>query len=121
MSPITAAPRSTSSDADLRGQGIGPEVITTLLRHLIEDRWHHRVFLGTNVHNARAIRCYEKAGFRTVGTMRLSGRDYRTGKYEDELLMEYVVEPAPDRPYPRGRIPKHMMRSQSILSSLPPR
>ncbi len=81
-------------DADLRGQGLGPDVITTLVRHLIEDRGHHRVFLGTNVHNARAIRCYEKAGFRTVGTMRLSGRDFRTGKYEDELLMEYVVEPA---------------------------
>ena len=54
-------------DADLRGQGIGPDVLHTLIRHLVEDRGHHRVFLGANVHNARAIRAYEKAGFRTVG------------------------------------------------------
>lgn len=81
-------------DADLRGQGVGPDVLATLIRHLIEDCGHHRVFLGANVHNARAIRAYEKAGFRTVGTMRLSGRDFRTGKYEDELLMEYVVQPS---------------------------
>ncbi len=79
-------------DAELRGQGIGPDVLRTLIRHLVEDRGHHRVFLGANVHNARAIRAYEKAGFRAVGTMRLSGRDFRTGRYEDELLMEYVDE-----------------------------
>jgi len=79
-------------DADLRGQGIGPDVLRTLIRHLVDDRGHHRVFLGANVHNARAIRAYQKAGFRTVGTMRLSGRDFRTGKYEDEVLMEYVDE-----------------------------
>ena len=79
-------------DAGLRGQGIGPDVLRTLIRHLVEDRGHHRVFLGANVHNARAIRAYEKAGFRTVGTMRLSGRDFRTGRYEDEVLMEYVDE-----------------------------
>ena len=80
--------------ADLRGRGIGPDVLRTFIRHLIDERGHHRVFLGTNVHNARAIRCYEKAGFRTVGTMRLAGRDHRTGKYEDELLMEVVEEEA---------------------------
>lgn len=79
--------------ADLRGQGLGPDALATLARHLIMDRNHHRLVLGTNVHNARAIRCYEKAGFRTVGTTRLSGRDFRTGEYEDELLMELVVEP----------------------------
>jgi len=80
-------------DAGLRGTGLGPDMIRTLARHLTEDRGHHRLVLGANVHNARAVRCYEKAGFRTVGTMHLAGRDFRTGRYEDELLMEYVVEP----------------------------
>lgn len=80
-------------DAALRGRGIGPDVMRTLARHLTEDRGHHRIFLGVNVHNARAIRAYEKAGMRTVGRMRLAGRDYRTGRFEDEYLMEYVVKP----------------------------
>lgn len=80
-------------DPDLHGRGIGPDTIATLARHLTEDRGHHRLILGANVHNAKAIRCYEKAGFRTVGTTRLSGRDFRTGEYEDELFMEMVVKP----------------------------
>lgn len=80
-------------DADLRGRGLGPDAMTTLFRHFTEDRGHHRLVLGVNVHNARAIRAYEKAGMRNVGRMRLAGRDFRTGEFEDEFLMEYVVKP----------------------------
>lgn len=85
-------------DAELRGRGFGPDVLITLARHLVEDRGHHRLWLGANLHNARAIRCYEKAGFRVVGTMRLSGRDFRTGEYEDELLMELVFAEGDELP-----------------------
>jgi aminoglycoside 6'-N-acetyltransferase len=79
--------------AESRGQGLGPDAITTLARHLIEERGHHRLVLSANVDNARAIRCYEKSGFRAVGTIRLAGRDFRTGRFADELFMELVVEP----------------------------
>ncbi len=78
---------------DVHGHGLGTDALETLARHLIEDRGHHRLVLGANVHNARAIRCYEKAGFRRVGVTRLSGRDFRTGEYADELFMELVVTP----------------------------
>jgi aminoglycoside 6'-N-acetyltransferase len=80
--------------AGARGRGLGPDAIGALARHLIEDRGHHRIVLSAHVDNARAIRCYEKSGFRTVGTLRLAGRDYRTGGFADELLMELVVDPA---------------------------
>jgi len=55
------------------------------------DVRHHRITLGTSVDNARAIRCYEKVGFRKVGVMRKSNRSHVTGEWEDELLMELVV------------------------------
>lgn len=80
-------------DTTHHSRGLGTEALKTFARHLIEERGHHRLILGANVHNARAIRCYEKAGFRTVGTTRMSGRDFRTGEYGDELFMELVVQP----------------------------
>ncbi|MGI8846124.1 MAG: GNAT family N-acetyltransferase [Thermoleophilaceae bacterium] len=80
-------------DTKYHGRGLGTDTLLTLARHLIEQRGHHRLVLGANIDNARAIRCYEKAGFKRVGVTRLSGRDYRTGEYGDELFMELVVEP----------------------------
>ena len=75
------------------GQGLGTDAVRTLARHLIEGRGHHRLILGAAVDNAIAIRCYEKAGFRRVGVTRLSGRDFRTGEFGDEVFMELVVSP----------------------------
>jgi aminoglycoside 6'-N-acetyltransferase len=72
-------------------RGLGTEAMRTIVRHLIEERGHHRVTLTTSVDNARAIRVYEKVGFRRVGVMRKSTRSSVTGECEDELLMEYVV------------------------------
>ena len=74
-----------------QGRGLGPEAMRTVIRYLVEDRGHHRITLGTSVENARAIRSYEKVGFRRVGVMRKAARSHRTGDWEDELLMEYVV------------------------------
>jgi aminoglycoside 6'-N-acetyltransferase len=90
-------PASRHADVDifiapeLQGRGMGTDAMRTVVRHLIEERGHHRITLGTTVDNARAIRCYEKAGFRTVGVMRKSARNHLTGEWGDELLMELVV------------------------------
>jgi aminoglycoside 6'-N-acetyltransferase len=75
---------------DAQGRGLGTETMRLILRHLIDERGHHRVTLGTSVDNARAIRVYEKVGFRRVGVMRKAARSHLTGEWEDELLMEYV-------------------------------
>jgi aminoglycoside 6'-N-acetyltransferase len=77
---------------DHHGHGIGTDTLATLIRHLTDDRGHHRVQLSTSVDNARAIRVYEKLGFRRVGTLEASWRD-RAGAWRDELLMERVVRP----------------------------
>lgn len=77
--------------ADHQGRGLGTEAMRLIVRHLVEDRDHHRITLSTAVDNARAIHVYEKVGFRPVGVTRKSDLDERTGEWRDELLMEYVV------------------------------
>jgi len=73
-------------------QGLGTDAMRTITRHLIETRGHHRITLTCSPENARAIRAYEKAGFRRVGVTRLSERG-TDGTWHDELIMELVVEP----------------------------
>jgi len=77
----------------VHGQGLGTDTMRAITRYLIEQRGHHRLTLTTWPHNARAIHVYEKVGFRQVGVTRLSERG-DDGRWHDELLMEYVVEPS---------------------------
>jgi aminoglycoside 6'-N-acetyltransferase len=76
----------------VHSQGLGTDAMRAITGHLIEQRGHHRITLTTSPENARAIRSYEKAGFRRVGITRLSERG-TDGSWHDELLMELVVEP----------------------------
>ena len=57
-------------DPSLHGRGLGAAAITRVVRHLIEERGHHRITIDPAVDNVVAIRCYEKVGFRRVGVMR---------------------------------------------------
>lgn len=90
-------PDARHADVDIflgpqhHGRGLGTDAMRTVIRYLIHQRGHHRVTLGTSVDNARAIRCYEKVGFRRVGVMRKVTRSHLSGEWEDEILMEYVV------------------------------
>ena len=76
----------------VHSRGLGTDAMRTITRHLIDDRGHHRITLTTSPENARAIRAYEKTGFRRVGVMRRSEKR-ADGRWYDELLMELVVEP----------------------------
>jgi aminoglycoside 6'-N-acetyltransferase len=73
-----------------QGAGVGTEAVRTLLRHLIDERGHHRVTIDPSTDNAAAIRAYEKAGFTPVGVMHAASRDFATGGWRDDLLMEHV-------------------------------
>ena len=72
------------------GRGFGTDAVATLLRHLVEDRGHHRVTIDPATANLAAIRSYEKAGFTRVGVMRSAWRDPE-GIWRDVLLMEHVA------------------------------
>jgi aminoglycoside 6'-N-acetyltransferase len=71
--------------------GIGTDAIRALVRHLTADRGHHRITIDPALDNLPAIGCYEKAGFRRVGTLEAAARDVGTGHWRDVLLMELVV------------------------------
>jgi aminoglycoside 6'-N-acetyltransferase len=79
-------------DPALHGRGVGTEALRLLVRHLIDDRGHHRLTIDPATGNAAAIRSYEKAGFRPVGVMRRYERDVDGDGWHDGLLMELVVE-----------------------------
>jgi len=74
-----------------QGRGLGTEAMKLVARQLVEARGHHRITLTTSPENERAIRCYEKVGYRRVGVLRKSERSHVSGEWRDELLMEYVV------------------------------
>jgi aminoglycoside 6'-N-acetyltransferase len=79
-------------DPALHGRGLGTEAIRRVVRHLTEDRGHHRITIDPAAANAAAIRTYEKVGFRPVGIMRKSERDVGGGGWHDSLLMELLTD-----------------------------
>ena len=54
----------------VHGCGLGRDTVRTVVRHLLEDRGHHRVVIDPAAANTRAVRCYEAVGFRRVGILR---------------------------------------------------
>lgn len=78
-------------DPVLHGRGLGTEAVRQVVRHLIDDRGHHRITIDPATANAAAIRAYEKAGFRPVGVMRRHERDTVGGGWHDSLLMELLA------------------------------
>lgn len=78
-------------DPALHGRGLGTEAVRRVVRHLIDDRGHHRITIDPAAANAAAIRAYEKVGFRPVGVTRRSERDFTGGGWHDGLLMELLA------------------------------
>lgn len=72
-----------------QGQGAGVEAIGLVARFLFERRGHHRITIDPAAANQRAIRCYQKAGFRPVGVVRQYERG-DDGRFHDGLLMDLV-------------------------------
>ncbi len=79
-------------DPALHGCGLGTEALRRLVRHLIDDRGHHRITIDPSATNAAAIRSYEKVGFTPVGVMRRYERPHGAEQWRDGLLMELLAE-----------------------------
>jgi RimJ/RimL family protein N-acetyltransferase len=74
---------------EARGRGLGPDAIRTLARYLFEERGHHRLTIDPAAANDRAIRAYERVGFRPVGVMRQYERG-GDGEFHDGLLLDML-------------------------------
>jgi len=74
---------------EFHGRGVGTDAVRTMVRHLVDDRRHHRITIDPSVDNVAAVRAYEKAGFRPIGVMELAERS-PDGRWRNALFMEQV-------------------------------
>ena len=72
------------------GKGLGTDAVRTLARYLVHDRGHHRLAIDPAVTNERAIRTYQRVGFKPVGVMRKYERG-ADGQWQDCLLMDLLA------------------------------
>ncbi len=75
--------------APFQGRGIGTDAVRTVARWLFDVRGHHRLTIDPAAANGRAIRTYEKVGFKPVGVT----RGYERGvdqTFHDGLLMDML-------------------------------
>ncbi|WP_018501406.1 GNAT family N-acetyltransferase [Parafrankia discariae] len=72
-----------------QGRGLGTRAVGLLAHFLCRHRGHHRITIDPAAANDRAIRCYEKVGFRPVGILRGYERG-PDGVFHDGLLMDLI-------------------------------
>jgi aminoglycoside 6'-N-acetyltransferase len=72
-----------------QGCGYGGDAIRAMARYLCTERGHHRLTIDPAVANERAIRAYERVGFRRVGVMRQYERG-ADGSWHDAQLLDML-------------------------------
>jgi RimJ/RimL family protein N-acetyltransferase len=77
-------------DTRLQGKGLGTDAVRAVCRHAFDDLGLHKVELDVLADNARAIRCYEKVGFKSEVLKR--GAMFKEGVFKDELRMGLLRE-----------------------------
>jgi aminoglycoside 6'-N-acetyltransferase len=87
--------------SEMQGRGLGREALLLAAGYLFTDRGHHRLVIDPRADNLRAIRAYERVGFRPVGVMRSYelGQD---GAWHDGLLMDLLRDEFDDGHGPDG-------------------
>lgn len=80
----------TIGERDAWGRGLGTETAELMLEHAFDRLKLHRVGLSVFAYNTRAIRSYEKAGFKVEG--RLRDAILRDGRYWDEVQMGILLD-----------------------------
>lgn len=65
------------------GQGYGSDAVRQMINYCFNDKGFRRLYLRVYAFNQRAIRCYEKNGFKQIGILH-SNRE----NWKDIILME---------------------------------
>lgn len=72
-------------EREYRGKGYGTDAMKLALRFAFQELNMHRVSLDALADNLRAVRSYEKCGFKAEGYMRHA--DFRDGRRSDLITM----------------------------------
>ncbi|HWH24961.1 MAG TPA: GNAT family protein [Candidatus Limnocylindria bacterium] len=80
----------TIGERDAWGRGLGSEATALMLDHAFARLGVHRVGLTVFGYNERAIRAYQKVGFRIEG--RLRDAVHRDGRWWDEVAMGILAD-----------------------------
>jgi RimJ/RimL family protein N-acetyltransferase len=80
----------TIGEKDAWGHGYGTEATSLMLAHAFTSIGLHRVALSVFSFNERAIRSYQKVGFRVEGRSREA--IFRDGGYWDEIQMSVLAD-----------------------------
>ena len=75
-------------DVRYHAKGIGTQATRLLLRYGFQTMKWHRIDLKVLEYNHRAIRCYEKCGFKKEGVLRESA--FIEGVYYSDILMSIL-------------------------------
>jgi len=77
-------------DANAVGKGVGTEATRMTVHYAFNRCNAHRVYLGVYADNERAVRCYQKVGFKEEG--RLRDEIFCFGKYHDAIRMSILED-----------------------------
>ena len=77
-------------ESEAMGRGLGTAVAKLIVRFAFDELKLHRLYLQVHADNARAVRCYEKAGFVKEGV--LKDAVFVNGDYCDLVIMGIVKE-----------------------------
>lgn len=69
------------------GKGIGTKLVQSASAYIMESLGAEAIAMDPRVNNERAIKCYEKCGFKKVKA--LKEHELHEGKLEDCWMMEY--------------------------------
>ena len=75
-------------EPDCWGKGIGTNFMKLVINYLFDEKGANAVILDPHADNPRAIRCYEKVGFKIVKS--LPKHELHDGEMVDCYLMEYT-------------------------------
>ena len=90
-------------ESDYWGRGFGTDAVRTLVDGAFEVKPLVRIELTVLHDNARAIRSYERAGFKREGVLR--SHVYQNGRYQDVVMMSVLHEEwAKGRAHAKNRV-----------------
>jgi len=76
-------------EQDLWGKGYGGDALTAFLNYIFNDKNFNYIYLRVYEHNTRAIKCYEKCGFKKRGILRFNKK-----KVDSDNLILMDIRPS---------------------------